>query len=306
VSGKIGAGQPDAVSPVLVANSSALIVLDRNSSMMTLHILSSTNDRKEESRWTRAIPPTALLPNASVMQGGAVMALNAQGSVVLILINTSLFSYVLAFNSWSYLTTAGSSSGLRFSSCVWRGNRLLLTEHGPGASVLQMNVLELSRSDDSVNLDQSSSLILSSTWLQTESMTASPLSKYTERSWSSVALSDTHFLFLHLDGVEEVARVVHLSFEAASALKIIPSMIPSLYLSLSRFIVNNKNTYSPITLGNLSSLNLVSICRCSSSPSHPVYVRRVDSSVLLFRLSSHRHSYGDLLFNYRFTINNWS
>jgi hypothetical protein len=32
-----------------------------------------------------------------------------------------------------------------------------------------------------------------------------------------------------------------------------------------------KNTYSPITLGNISSINLVSIFRCSSSPSNPVY-----------------------------------
>jgi len=33
---------------------------------------------------------------------------------------------------------------------------------------------------------------------------------------------------------------------------------------------------------NLSSTNLVSIFRCSSPPSNPVYVRRVDPSALSF------------------------
>ena len=44
-----------------------------------------------------------------------------------------------------------------------------------------------------------------------------------------------------------------------------------------------------MTLGNLSSINLVSIFRCSSSPRNPVYVRLVDPSVLDFSLSIHRH-----------------
>ena len=48
------------------------------------------------------------------------------------------------------------------------------------------------------------------------------------------------------------------------------------------------------------SINLVSIFRCSSFPSNPVYVRRVDLSVLSFSLSSHRHSYISLLFISRF------
>jgi hypothetical protein len=52
------------------------------------------------------------------------------------------------------------------------------------------------------------------------------------------------------------------------------------------------NTYSPIGLVNISSVNLVFIFRCSSSPINPVYVRRIDySSTLVFSLSSHRHSY---------------
>ena len=35
-------------------------------------------------------------------------------------------------------------------------------------------------------------------------------------------------------------------------------------------------SHSPITLANLSSINLVSIFRCSSPPRNPVYARRVD------------------------------
>jgi hypothetical protein len=61
-----------------------------------------------------------------------------------------------------------------------------------------------------------------------------------------------------------------------------------------------KNTYSPITLANISSINLVSIFRCSSSPSNPVYVRHVNSSDLVFSLSSHRHSFIGRVFSSRF------
>jgi hypothetical protein len=60
------------------------------------------------------------------------------------------------------------------------------------------------------------------------------------------------------------------------------------------------NTYSPITLTNISFINLVFIFRCSSSPINPVYVRRVDFSDLVFSLSSHRHSYIGLVFSSRF------
>jgi hypothetical protein len=42
-----------------------------------------------------------------------------------------------------------------------------------------------------------------------------------------------------------------------------------------------KNTYSPITLANISSINLVFIFRCSSSPSNPLYGRSIDSSILV-------------------------
>jgi hypothetical protein len=40
--------------------------------------------------------------------------------------------------------------------------------------------------------------------------------------------------------------------------------------------------------------------RCTSSPTNPVYVRRVDSSDLVFSLSSHRHSEIGVLFRFRF------
>jgi hypothetical protein len=40
----------------------------------------------------------------------------------------------------------------------------------------------------------------------------------------------------------------------------------------------------------ISSMNLVFVLRCSSPPSDPVYTRRVDSSGLVFSLSSHHHS----------------
>jgi hypothetical protein len=59
-------------------------------------------------------------------------------------------------------------------------------------------------------------------------------------------------------------------------------------------------THSPITLGNLLFINLVSIFRCSSPPRHPVYARRVDPSSLSFSLSSHRKSHISLLFSFRF------
>jgi hypothetical protein len=46
-------------------------------------------------------------------------------------------------------------------------------------------------------------------------------------------------------------------------------------------------SHTPFTLSNLSSLNLVSLFRCSSPVCHPVYVypRRVDPSSLSFSLS---------------------
>ena len=59
-------------------------------------------------------------------------------------------------------------------------------------------------------------------------------------------------------------------------------------------------THSPITLANLSFINLVYVFRCYSSPHHPVYVRLVHPSGLVFSLSSHRHSSISLPFSFRF------
>jgi hypothetical protein len=55
-------------------------------------------------------------------------------------------------------------------------------------------------------------------------------------------------------------------------------------------------SHPPITLSNLSSVNLDFIFRCSSPPLNPVYysdTKRVDLSTFFFssRFSSHRHSY---------------
>jgi hypothetical protein len=55
--------------------------------------------------------------------------------------------------------------------------------------------------------------------------------------------------------------------------------------------LESKITHSPITLSNLSSMNLVSIFRCSSPPHNTVYVSRVVSSSLSFSLTSYWHSY---------------
>ncbi len=58
----------------------------------------------------------------------------------------------------------------------------------------------------------------------------------------------------------------------------------------SRFTSYNKNTYlfkehnRTVKLQNLSSVNLVSIFRCSSPPRNPVYPRRVDPSVIPWHL----------------------
>ena len=50
-------------------------------------------------------------------------------------------------------------------------------------------------------------------------------------------------------------------------------------------------THSPLTLSNLSPLNLGSIFSRPSPPQNPVYVSRVDPSVLAFSLSLYRHPY---------------
>jgi hypothetical protein len=59
-------------------------------------------------------------------------------------------------------------------------------------------------------------------------------------------------------------------------------------------------SHSPLTLANFSSINLVFVFRCSSPTTNPVSARRVDSSFLVFSLSSHRYSYISLLFSSHF------
>jgi hypothetical protein len=51
---------------------------------------------------------------------------------------------------------------------------------------------------------------------------------------------------------------------------------------------------------NLNLVNLVSIFRCSSSKTNPVYGRRVNSLLLVRSLSSHRYSYILFIFGSRF------
>jgi hypothetical protein len=68
----------------------------------------------------------------------------------------------------------------------------------------------------------------------------------------------------------------------------------------------DSNSHSPITLTNLSSINLVSISRCSSPPHNPVYVRRVGPSDLDNSLASYRHSYIGLLFGSHFITSQYT
>jgi hypothetical protein len=72
-------------------------------------------------------------------------------------------------------------------------------------------------------------------------------------------------------------------------------------LNLDRVPITSR-THTHPSLTNHSSINLISIFRCSSSARHPVYARRVDPSPLVFSLSSRRHSYIGLLFRSRFII----
>ncbi len=99
------------------------------------------------------------------------------------------------------------------------------------------------------------------------------------------------FHYLHAAFSTQLKSKVGLDIPKAKALRI------TLYLLLGWGAHHFKNTCSPITLANISSINVVFIFRCSSSTNNPVYVSRVDSSSLVFSLSSHRHSYIDLVFS---------
>ncbi len=70
---------------------------------------------------------------------------------------------------------------------------------------------------------------------------------------------------------------------------------PRLQIYVLIFIYMGHLSHRSLTLTphtrNFSSINLVFVFRCSSSTTNPVSERRVDSSFLVFSLSSHRYSY---------------
>ncbi len=72
-----------------------------------------------------------------------------------------------------------------------------------------------------------------------------------------------------------------------------------IYLNIDGTPIPSRS-HSPITQSKLSTINLVSIFRCSSSPRNPVHVRRVDPSVLAFSLSLYRHPHICIPFSSRF------
>ncbi len=100
-----------------------------------------------------------------------------------------------------------------------------------------------------------------------------------------------------VDSSTTVARCSLPTWDLSVGIFLVKTTVRPIILNIDEVPVTSSLviTHSPITLANLSSVNLVSIFRCSSSPHNPVYVRRVVQSVLVFSLSSHRHSCGSLL-----------
>ncbi len=120
------------------------------------------------------------------------------------------------------------------------------------------------------------------------------IGKLTVFTTSGVQLAKTdrgQFHFRHTVFSVQIKIRVGLALTKATTLRIT--------LNLDGSSITSKS-HSPITLANFSSINLVYIFRCSSSPNNPVYTRHVDSSPLGFSRSSHRHSYIGLVFNSRF------
>jgi len=133
-------GQPLGIlAPVLVSNSSALVLLDRRSSVVLIHILNT--DSIAQSNWINAAL-LAVQPFTSMQD--AVMAINSQGSTVVILSNTTLFSYVLATDTWNQWTiSAISAGGNIFSSCHRVGSRLMLVSQRHQNLLTHVQALEL-------------------------------------------------------------------------------------------------------------------------------------------------------------------
>jgi hypothetical protein len=88
----------------------------------------------------------------------------------------------------------------------------------------------------------------------------------------------------------------HVLLTSAFSVTLVPRLSPSLILlqinTVDRAEINLPDHTSH---SKLRPINLVSICRCSSSPHNPLYTRPVDPSALVISLSSHRHSYIGLL-----------
>ena len=78
-----------------------------------------------------------------------------------------------------------------------------------------------------------------------------------------------------------------------------PLSLPQLNRLIEASFVWDEISVSNVDVTVIPS-QLVSIFKFSSSPSNSVYVRRVDSSTLVFSLSSHRHSYIGLVFSSHF------
>ena len=65
--------------------------------------------------------------------------------------------------------------------------------------------------------------------------------------------------------------------------------------SHERFFLFHTHTSHSQTSRLLTSLTLVSICRCTGPPINPVFTRSLDPSVLVFSLSLHRYLYTCIL-----------
>ena len=108
---------------------------------------------------------------------------------------------------------------------------------------------------------------------------------------SGVQLAQHHrdqFHFRHTTFSSQLKSKVGNILAQAAALRIILNIDDAPVASRSHTHPSHSQTSRLLT----SSL--------SSSPDHPVYVRRVVPSVLAFSLSPHRHSHISLLFNFRF------
>ena len=203
--------------PVLVANSSSLYLFDREN--IELKVLPTMGHKGSE--WTTVVPPKDLDEYAAKRHEGAVMTIDPHGSSVLILSNTSFFSYKLTTGVWSHWSIpAISVSGNHFSACVLVQGRLLLLGEQDGTATTRVHVLEVPRSPlQSSNLSRS----VGGTWLRIADGTVGAMApqRYSSSLVSLVAFSDTHFLVVGGDD-----GVLHLSLEAAFGLRVVPATLP--------------------------------------------------------------------------------